>query len=119
MENNRDWFNKTKKMCKGMENVYLMHKLLSGDYITEITRFPDQFFDCILIDGRDRVECVKAASRKARQFVILDNALRGRYAGAIQFMEHQMIWKPMLVKWEEPIKGEIKNSWHTMVWERE
>jgi len=120
MEHDKDWYSKTKRDCKDMEHVYLMHKPLGGDYVKEITRFPDQFFDCILVDGRNRTECVKAAARKARKVVMLDNALRGEYAGALQFMEHQQVWKSELVKWAVPNKaGVIKKSWHTMIWERQ
>jgi hypothetical protein len=119
MEHDGDWYNKVKKQCKDLENVYLMQKPLSGDYITEITRFPDDFFDCIIVDGRNRVECVKAAVRKTRKFLILDNALRGRYAPAIQYIEHQRIWNPTLVEWREPIKGRISKQWHCMVWARQ
>jgi hypothetical protein len=95
-----------------------MCKPVSGDYIAEIERFPDEFFDCILVDGRHRVECVKAAARKTKRVLILDNALRGRYAAAIQFMEHQQIWESEMVKWDVPEKGRIGESWHSMVWQR-
>jgi len=47
MEHKIKWFQIAKKACENMENVFLMHKPLEGDYIKEITRFPDQFFAVI------------------------------------------------------------------------
>jgi len=118
MEHSPSWFNKVKQSCEGMENVNLTCKSLDDNYVQEISQFPDTYFDCVLVDGRKRVECVKAAARKTKRYLILDNALRKQYSSARQYMESQYVWTPKVVKWEEPINGEIKKSWHAMVWER-
>jgi hypothetical protein len=50
-------------------------------YVIEIEKYPDEYFDLILIDGRSRVSCLKYSRNKLKKggLLILDNADRSRY----------------------------------------
>jgi len=51
------------------------------DYMSVIDRYPDSYFDCIAIDGRERIGCLMHAMQKLRSngFVIFDDTLRRQY----------------------------------------
>lgn len=51
------------------------------DYISRIDRYPDKYFDCIIIDGRERLGClVHAVSKLAENgIIIFDDSGRDRY----------------------------------------
>jgi SAM-dependent methyltransferase len=53
-------------------------------YTSAIDRFPDNYFDRILIDGRARTSCLKHSFQKLKPggFLILDNAERKYYTEA-------------------------------------
>lgn len=50
-------------------------------YMAEIDRFPDGYFDCIVLDGRERLGCAFHAVPKLKQsgILVLDDSLRRRY----------------------------------------
>lgn len=54
-------------------------------YVAAITAFPDEHFDVVVVDGRERARCVGAARDKVRAggLLIVDDADRARYAPAI------------------------------------
>jgi hypothetical protein len=112
MEHTVEWNKRTARFVTGMDNVFLMRKDLDGDYIKEIHRFPNEFFDCVLIDGRNRVACVRAAVSKAKKVIVLDNGLRERYKLARKLMD-DIGWDMYVARWG----GEnTKESWHSLVW---
>lgn len=51
------------------------------NYFSFITKFPDEYFDFIIIDGRGRVECAFNSEAKLKKggFLILNNSERTRY----------------------------------------
>lgn len=53
-----------------------------AQYFDAILAFPDQFFDLILVDGRERVACLLNAEPKLKPggFLLLDNSERKEYA---------------------------------------
>ena len=53
-------------------------------YAPVISEYPDETFDFILVDGRDRVQCIKCALPKLKRggWLMLDNSERRRYAAA-------------------------------------
>jgi hypothetical protein len=59
------------------------------NYVSVIDRYPDDYFDCILIDGRSRTSCLKHSFSKLKPggLLILDNAERGYYTLA----HHQIL----------------------------
>ena len=58
VEHDKDWFEKLKIVLRNIGNVDYVHRTLTnGDYKNEILKY-EKFFDIIIIDGRDRVNCV-------------------------------------------------------------
>ncbi|MDJ0617413.1 MAG: hypothetical protein QNJ63_11820 [Calothrix sp. MO_192.B10] len=58
--------------------------MIDGSYCRSITEF-NQEFDVVIVDGRDRVNCVKQAIGKLSKtgVIILDDSDRQRYSEAI------------------------------------
>ncbi|MBN2144102.1 MAG: hypothetical protein JW774_05710 [Candidatus Aureabacteria bacterium] len=58
------------------------------NYMSVIDGFPDHYFDCISVDGRERVGCVLHALPKLAQdgFLILDDSSRARYKEAFEIL---------------------------------
>jgi FkbM family methyltransferase len=52
------------------------------EYASAIDRYPDNYFDIVLIDGRARPSCFQHALRKVKVggYIVLDNAERHEYA---------------------------------------
>jgi hypothetical protein len=79
-EHDREWFESTKQ--KLLANVEYLHFELSpaGSYSRAILEYPGAF-DIVVIDGRDRVNCVKNAlvSLKPNGVIVWDNSDRERY----------------------------------------
>jgi predicted O-methyltransferase YrrM len=121
MEHDPSWHHSVKKACEELDNVTLMRCNLDSEYVTRISRHPDNFFDVVLVDGRKRVECFKAALPKTKGVIILDNGLRTRYREVFDIMGHDKDWLYYVSKWTDPVirDGQIvpvKNSWHTCMW---
>ena len=57
------------------------YKLFKGSYFEEIETLPDNYFDLVLIDGKDRLECIKNSLTKIKSggILMLDDAQRARY----------------------------------------
>lgn len=51
------------------------------EYVTSITKYPDSYFDIVLVDGRARASCLKYAIPKVKVggYIILDDSDRERY----------------------------------------
>jgi predicted O-methyltransferase YrrM len=64
--------------CEGLKAEL---RLLPRPYDGVCAQFPDQCLDLVLVDGRDRIRCVRAAMPKLRPggVLMLDNAERPRY----------------------------------------
>lgn len=62
----------------GDENL---SKYKFDDYVKSIDKYPDHYFDIILIDGRARASCIKKAVSKINKngYIILDDAEREYY----------------------------------------
>lgn len=83
IEHDSQWYKKVLNLVEGRKNVEVLRfDVGSPQYITCIDRFPDRHFDCILIDGRRRVDCVRRAIAKTKYMLILDNGLRSTYMEA-------------------------------------
>jgi len=74
---------------KGVKNSELFSSKFSKEfedlsfekYVKYIEKFPDKYFDFILIDGRARCGCLKYAIKKLKDngVIMLDNSERSRY----------------------------------------
>jgi len=84
VEHDRMWLNRMED--KVPDNVSLLYKEkdIDGMYCRTITEF-NQEFDVVIVDGRDRVNCVKQAIGKLSKIgvIILDDSARMRYLEAI------------------------------------
>ena len=81
VEHNKEWYEKT--LSNIPENVDLIFENfdVDGRYAKKIEGY-DIKFDLVLIDGRDRLNCIKysVSQLSDRGVIILDNSMRERYA---------------------------------------
>ncbi|MCA9450568.1 MAG: class I SAM-dependent methyltransferase [Candidatus Omnitrophica bacterium] len=86
-EHDRSWFEAMEN--KVPENVDYHHSELEygGDYSKAILNYQNQF-DVIVVDGRDRINCVKncLAALKPNGVVIFDNSDRVKYQEGYDFL---------------------------------
>jgi predicted O-methyltransferase YrrM len=54
------------------------------EYVNAIAAYPDEFFDIVVVDGRERVRCFETAMPKVSPggLLVLDDTNRDRYAKA-------------------------------------
>jgi hypothetical protein len=113
IEHDAEWFKKTKRMlelkkCRNCQlglykpektksnfhNVVYRstdknYRLMSFEkYCKAIDKFPDKYFDLVLIDGRARPSCIHHAVRKLQDggIIVLDNSERDIYIPGIKFL---------------------------------
>jgi tRNA A58 N-methylase Trm61 len=67
--------------------VYQIDLVYGGEYSRAIQKFQNRF-DVVVVDGRDRVNCVKNClpALKPSGVVILDNSERPEYSEALTFL---------------------------------
>lgn len=58
-------------------------------YAATILDFPDAHFDAVVVDGRERAACLRAARSKVKPggWILLDNSERAQYAAAFALFE--------------------------------
>ena len=112
IEYDEEYFDVVKKQLKGKENVELIlappqktgafksfspHHIGSyfDNYVKTIEKYPDRFFDVIVVDGRQRNECFKVALNKVKEdgIVVFDNFEREIYKKSQYYpgLSHLMI----------------------------
>jgi predicted O-methyltransferase YrrM len=81
-------------------------------YTTSIAKYPNGYFDLILVDGRARPSCINQAISKVKKggYLILDNSERKAYACAF----------PLLKKFKRKdfsgLGPRSAKSWRTTIW---
>jgi predicted O-methyltransferase YrrM len=57
-----------------------------ADYVDAVTDYADDFFDVVLVDGRERARCAVAAAPKVRRggLLLVDDIDRDRYHAALE-----------------------------------
>lgn len=87
IEHDEEWYNKIKSGLK--ENAEIVYKKLeyNGEYCRMIKEFENKF-DVVIIDGRDRVNCVKNSIERLKEngVIILDDSERKEYDEAKEFL---------------------------------
>ena len=65
------------------------HYLLKRPYYNVCKQFPDEYFDLILVDGRNRKGCIIQSLSKLKKggILMLDNAERSYYHAVYEYME--------------------------------
>lgn len=88
VEHNRDWYEKVIKEMPGNVQLVFIELEYGGKYCQEVIR-RNQQYDIILIDGRDRVNCIKLSLQalSPEGVIILDNSEREEYAEGINFLK--------------------------------
>lgn len=108
VEHTKGWYEKLSKRLEeeGLANVTL-HFLPMGKYVEAILGYPDDAFDLIMIDGRQRVRCIESARThlKLGGILVLDNAERPRYQAGIA----------LLARWG---RKDFRGKWLTSVFLR-
>ena len=90
IEYDRAWLNLLKE--KIPDNVSLMYreKDINSKYCRSVSEL-DQLFDVVIVDGRDRVNCVKQGIEKlsVAGVIILDDSNRKHYSEAIDYAKNK------------------------------
>jgi len=119
IEHDKEWYNKIKESIKN-EKVTLVLKesmpidplndLLIVSYADSVDHFSDEYFDLILIDGRNRVECFEHSERLLKKggLLVLDNSERHDYIKIMN--DYSTKTKETFVSENDP------NGWSTTIW---
>jgi hypothetical protein len=87
VEHDRTWFEKVRKDQQAHVKAYQIDLNYGGEYSRKIREFENRF-DVVVIDGRDRVNCLKNCLQalKLSGVVILDNSNRPEYSEGVEFL---------------------------------
>lgn len=87
-EHDREWYEKVNRRIP--ENVSLSYQELvyGGEYCQVIGQYRDQF-DVVVVDGRDRVRCVKNClnALKSDGIIVWDNTEREEYSEGFDYLD--------------------------------
>jgi precorrin-6B methylase 2 len=117
VEHDLAWYSRMKEKFKKIPNITYLHKdLVTSDYQNEILKY-DKEFDIIIIDGRERVECIinSLSALKNDGIIIWDNSERERYEEGYKFL-HENEFKRIDFWGIGPINTA---SWCTSIFYRE
>jgi len=134
IEHNQEWFNiinplvseKTKiifhkanniKNPGGQNNIWLDYTdFIDDDYSIEARKFPNDYFDIILIDGRNRVLCCQEARQKLKSkgLIVLDNSERNAYKECFNLCIDFKIFH--FVQEKPDLYGSFCKGWTTTIW---
>jgi predicted O-methyltransferase YrrM len=107
METKGKWFRWASRRMDELKigNVSLQQEEQPA-HIEHIKTFPDEHFDAIFVDGRDRNRCIENSIEKLKSggFLLLDNSERDRYA----------VSRELLKEWEK--KETYNGRWKTTIW---
>jgi len=86
VEHEPEWLDAMKKVVP--EHVFLLHSELGDAYVKEIAK-PEEKYDVIIIDGRNRVACACEAIKHVseRGVIIFDDSGRKKYSEGIKELE--------------------------------
>jgi len=88
VEHNKNWYKimQTKLKNKNLKNC--SYNLVEDPrlYYQFINKYPDEFFDIIIIDGIERESCIEQSILKIKKggYIILDNSERPEYSSGIK-----------------------------------
>ena len=118
IEHNKAWFHIIKKELAKRRNIELIlhetEQIGDTDYIKscyarEIDKFPDEYFDLVLVDGRNRVNCFKNSDRvlKTGGYMMLDNSDREELKEVYDFYKDK-----------EYFESSQRPDWKTSWWKK-
>lgn len=87
VEHDRTWFEKARKDQQAHVRAYQIDLVYGGEYSRKIQDF-ENCFDVVVVDGRDRVNCLKNCLQALKPLgvVILDNSDRPEYSEGVAFL---------------------------------
>lgn len=87
VEHDRAWFAKVRTRLDSRSTISQIDLEYGGAYSKAVLQY-EATFDIVVVDGRDRVNCLKNCLRalKPSGVVLLDNSERPEYAEGINFM---------------------------------
>jgi len=87
VENDKGWFDEISRSMPSNVEMKYIDLVRGGEYSKYGQQFPNTF-DIVIVDGRDRVNCLKNSlgSLTARGVMVLDDTERTEYSEAIKFM---------------------------------
>lgn len=87
IEDNERWYTDISKRLNS-SNTRIVLCDNKDEYINAINKFPDRYFDCISIDGRHRIDCLKHAVSKLSDngLIVFDDSQRPKYQAKDQIM---------------------------------
>lgn len=90
VEYDRDWHMRISAQAPANVNVLFREKDIDGEYCRAIT-LNERRYDVVLVDGRDRVNCVRQGLKCLTDsgVLLLDDAERDRYADALEIARAQ------------------------------
>lgn len=114
-EHDPEWADLLSERTAGLPNVTLLIRSAAdeyADYVPAIDDFPDEYFDVVVVDGRERVRCFERALPKVRPggMLILDDTERPRYAPAFTLARAH---RHVTIRGIAPCKSQAA---HTTVW---
>jgi len=94
IEHNEEWYHKVTKWLKNnkLNNVELRYippiNNSFESYSQAISEYEDEFFDIVVVDGRNRVRCTVLAMNKVKKggYLILDDSHRARYQSVFDLL---------------------------------
>ena len=102
VEYNQYWFEKIQDMVPENVKVIFQSKDVDGEYCRCVNRESSEY-DVIIVDGRDRVNCIKQAIQSTSEdgVIILDNSERDKYREGVEFA-HSKNFKSIELKGVAP-----------------
>lgn len=87
IEHDRTWFEKIRESVASRATISQVELEYGGAYSKAIQKYQRRF-DIVVVDGRDRVNCIKNCLQalKSTGIIILDNSDRPEYAEAFDFL---------------------------------
>jgi precorrin-6B methylase 2 len=88
IEHDQNWVIKMKERLPTNAKIEFCELTTNGEYCRKTTEYTNKF-DIILVDGRDRVNCIKNCMQalKPGGVIILDDSHREEYQPAFRFLE--------------------------------
>lgn len=121
VEHDAEWYAKNRAELERyfVANVELIHVPMTvgdysdNDYSRYILRYPDSRFDLILVDGRNRANCLAnaVAALKPGGIMVLDNSERDQYQWAVKRLDG---WQ----RWHYVNQGGGYAGWSTTIWRK-
>lgn len=87
VEHDKNWYEKVKNSMPKNVTINYQELIYNGEY-SKFSSISNIKFDIVIVDGRDRVNCVKNAinSIKENGIIVLDDSEREKYKGGMEFL---------------------------------